>query len=69
MGGNTGNFHTQRISATGGTRTIYSLIADGTSAGGGGFRRTYAWYKKTGNLGLLTNILSQNRPQWSLYQR
>ena len=69
MGGNTGNFNTQRISATGGTRTIYSLIADGASAGGGGFRRTYTWYKNTGNLGLLNIFRSQNRSQWSLYLR
>jgi hypothetical protein len=66
MGGNTGNFNTHRISATGGTRTIFSLIADGASAGGGGFRRTFAWYKNTGNLALLSNFFSQSRSQWTL---
>ena len=67
MGGNTGNFITHRISATGGTRTIFSLLADGASAGAGGFRRTYTWYNKTGNLDLLFNGISQNRAQWSLF--
>lgn len=67
MGGNTGNFITHRISATGGTRTIFSLLADGASAGAGGFRRTYAWYNKTNNLPLLFNGISRNRAEWSLY--
>ena len=49
MGGNTGNFITRRISATGGTRTIFSLLADGASAGAGGFRRAYGWYLYNGN--------------------
>jgi len=47
MGG-TGNLRTLRISATGGTRTLGSLIADGVSAGGGSMRRVYGYYKAKG---------------------
>ena len=45
MGG-TGNLRTMRISATGGTRTIFSLVADGVSGGGGSMRRVYAYYAR-----------------------
>jgi hypothetical protein len=50
MGGNTGNLRTSRISATGGTRTLGSLIADGTSAGAGSLRRIYGHYARTGTV-------------------
>jgi len=45
MGGNTGNLRTLRISATGGTRTLYSMIADSASAGAGSFQRQYKYVK------------------------
>jgi hypothetical protein len=48
MGG-TGNLRTMRISATGGTRTIFSLVADGVSGGGGSTRRVYAYYASKGD--------------------
>jgi hypothetical protein len=48
MGGNTGNLRTLRISATGGTRTLGSLVADGASAGAGSMRRVYADYMRRG---------------------
>ena len=48
MGGNTGNLRTLRISATGGTRTLGSLVADGASAGAGSMRRVYAYYLRNG---------------------
>jgi len=50
MGGNTGNLRTSRISATGGTRTLGSLIADGASAGAGSMRRVYAEYLRRGTV-------------------
>jgi len=50
MGGNTGNLRTSRISATGGTRTLGSLIADGASAGAGSARRIYGHYARTGTV-------------------
>ena len=45
MGG-TGNLRTMRISATGGTRTLCSLVADGVSGGGGSTRRVYAYFAR-----------------------
>ncbi len=48
MGGNTGNLRTLRISATGGTRTLGSLVADGASAGAGSMRRVYANWMRNG---------------------
>jgi hypothetical protein len=46
MGGSTGNIRTLRLSATGGTRTIGSMIAnDSASAGAGSVRRILAYYK------------------------
>jgi hypothetical protein len=50
MGGNTGNIRTNRISATGGTRTLGSLVADGASAGAGSVRRVYADYLRRGTV-------------------
>lgn len=50
MGGNTGNLRTLRISATGGTRTLGSLVADGASAGAGSMRRVYADYLRRGTV-------------------
>ena len=50
MGGNTGNLRTLRISATGGTRTLGSLVADGASAGAGSARRMYAYYTRNGTV-------------------
>jgi hypothetical protein len=50
MGGNTGNLRTLRISATGGTRTLGSLLADGASAGAGSMRRVYADYLRRGTV-------------------
>ena len=50
MGGNTGNLRTYRISATGGTRTLGSLLADGASAGAGSMRRVYADYLRRGTV-------------------
>ena len=49
-GGTTGNIRTNRISATGGTRTFTSLISDGASAGAGSCRRTLAWYTRNGTV-------------------
>jgi hypothetical protein len=48
MGGNTGNLRTLRISATGGSRTFTSLVADGASAGAGSMRRVYGYYTRNG---------------------
>lgn len=48
MGGGTGNIRTYRISATGGSRTLGSLVADGASAGAGSVRRMYAYYTRNG---------------------
>ena len=48
MGGNTGNIRTLRLSASSGTRTFTSMIADAASAGAGGARRTLAWYIRNG---------------------
>ena len=50
MGGNTGNLRTLRISATGGTRTLGSLVADGASAGAGSMRRVYADWLRRGTV-------------------
>lgn len=50
MGGNTGNLRTLRISATGGTRTLGSLVADGASAGAGSMRRVYANWLRSGTV-------------------
>ena len=50
MGGNTGNLRTLRISSTGGTRTLGSLVADGASAGAGSMRRVYAYYTRIGTV-------------------
>ena len=50
MGGNTGNLRTLRISATGGTRTLGSLVADGASAGAGSMRRVYASWMRRGTV-------------------
>jgi hypothetical protein len=44
MGGNTGNLRTMRISATGGTRTLASMIANGATSGAGSYRRLYGYY-------------------------
>jgi len=49
MGGGTGNLRTMRISATGGSRTLASLIADGVSGGGGSMRRVYGYFKGLGD--------------------
>ena len=48
MGGGTGNIRTGRISATGGYRTIGSMIANGASSGAGSCRRVIAWYARNG---------------------
>ena len=39
----TGGFRTLRLSATSGTRDIFSMIASTTSAGAGGSNRVYKW--------------------------
>jgi hypothetical protein len=73
MGGNTGNIRTSRISATGGTRTFTSLVADGASAGAGSCRRTIAWYTRNGTVqGAYKSVFDieygqfRNRTQWFL---
>jgi len=58
MGGNTGNLRTLRISATGGTRTLYSMLSDASSAGGGSFQRQYKYVKRKNPY--LANIIYLN---------
>jgi len=49
MGGGTGNIRTGRISATGGYRTLGSMLANGSSgSGAGSCRRVIAWYARNG---------------------
>ena len=65
MGGNTGNLRTLRISATGGTRTLGSLVADGASAGAGSMRRVYAYYTKNGTVpGFYNGVFGLNYGQF-----
>ena len=72
MGGNTGNLRTLRISATGGTRTLGSLVADGASAGAGSMRRVYADYLRRGTVqGFYSGVFGlkygQSRGQMQMY--
>jgi hypothetical protein len=51
MGGNTGNFRTQRNqSGTVGYRTLGSILASDGINGAGSLRRTYGWYKANSNI-------------------
>lgn len=51
MGGNTGNFRTQRNqSGTNGYRTLGSILASDGANGAGSIRRTYGWYKRNSNI-------------------
>lgn len=54
MGSDTGNLRTLRISATGGSRTLVSILTSSSSAGAGSTRRLYAYYKR-----LYNNNISQ----------
>ena len=76
MGGNTGNLRTLRISATGGTRTLGSLVADGASAGAGSTRRMYAYYTRNGTVpGFYNSVFGiqygqfRDRTEWFLPSR
>ncbi len=62
MGGNTGNLRTLRISATGGTRTLYSMLSDASSAGGGSFQRQYKYVKRK-NQELYDRMNDPNTPK------
>ena len=72
MGGNTGNIRTQRLSASSGTRTFTSMIADAASAGAGSCRRTLAWYIRNGYVNPNAEIFDirygqfRNRTEWFL---
>lgn len=48
MGGSAGSFRTLRISGANGSKTLGSLIANGSSSGGGSARRIYSYYATLG---------------------
>jgi hypothetical protein len=48
MAGGAGTLRTLRISGANGSKTIGSLIASGSSSGGGSARRIYGYYASLG---------------------
>lgn len=71
MGGSAGSFRTLRISGANGSKTLGSLIANGSSSGGGSARRIYNYYATLGEstpqiyarFGLYYGEFKSN-PQW-----
>jgi hypothetical protein len=71
MGGSAGSFRTLRISGANGSKTLGSLIANGSSSGGGSARRIYSYYAAQGQsttqiyarFGLYYGKFKAN-PQW-----
>ena len=71
MGGSAGSFRTLRISGANGSKTLGSLIANGSSSGGGSTRRVYSYYASLGEstpqiyarFGLYYGEFKSN-PQW-----
>lgn len=71
MGGSAGSFRTLRISGANGSKTLGSLIANGSSSGGGSARRIYSHYASLGEstpqiyarFGLYYGEFKAN-PQW-----
>ena len=71
MGGSAGSFRTLRISGANGSKTLGSLIASGSSSGGGSTRRVYSYYVSLGEstpqiyarFGLYYGEFKSN-PQW-----
>ena len=72
MGGSAGSLRTLRISGANGSKTLGSLIANGSSSGGGSGRRIYSYYAALGQS--TTQIYSEvfglqygafkSQPQW-----
>jgi hypothetical protein len=60
MGGGTGNLRTSRLSATSGSRTFASMIANGLS-GAGSYRRVYKYYANLGQLAQFYALLGIRR--------
>ena len=67
-----GSLRTLRLSSTGGSRSIGSLVANSSSAGGGSTIRIYKYYRSTGEstAAFFNNVLGlqygrfKNNPQW-----
>lgn len=49
MAGSAGTLRTLRISGANGSKTLGSLIASGSSSGGGSTRRIYGYFTSLGN--------------------
>ena len=71
MPGGAGTLRTLRISGANGSKTLGSLIANGSSSGGGSTRRIYSYYTSLGEstpqiyarFGLYYGEFKSN-PQW-----
>ena len=67
-----GSLRTLRLSSTGGSRSIGSLVANSSSAGGGSTMRVYKYYLSTGQTttAFFNNVLGlqyggfKNNAQW-----
>lgn len=71
----TGNLRTLRISATGGSRTLPSIVTSSSSAGAGSTRRVLSYYQRLFNndMNQFYNLVfglqyGQFRSQYSLFR-